>query len=242
MTAKPSQRTIRKVLIVTIGLLGVLIVIVAGIWLILSLQISRYGQYWQKRAQAVSPPGALIYVALGNSAAQGVGASNPANGYVGLLADKLEAKTGRPVQVINLSVSGAKVADVVNDQLPKLAALARPADIITLEIGANDIKTFEQTAFRRDFSAVLDRLPTSTFVADIAYFGNGRYRRNESRAARASDIIAELSRGRGTKFVPLHAVTKRAGWRVNGLDLFHPGNWGHQVWAEAFWGVIEPGL
>ena len=53
--------------------------------------------------------GVLRYVAIGDSAAQGIGASRPDRSYVGVLADDIHAATGRSVRVINLSISGATV-------------------------------------------------------------------------------------------------------------------------------------
>ena len=44
--------------------------------------------------------GGLLYVALGDSAAQGIGASSAQHGYVGLIAQRLRDTTGRPVQVV----------------------------------------------------------------------------------------------------------------------------------------------
>lgn len=243
MTARNKNSIIRRVFIESALVIAALVLaLVAGVWLILNLQISRYAEYWQKRALVVPPANALVFVALGDSAAQSVGASQPQNGYVGLLADKLQTKTGRSVHVINLSVSGAKVANVLADQLPKLEALAKTPDIITIEIGANDITTFNEADFKRDLSAVLDRLPDTVFVADIANFGNGRHLRSQKKAARASEIIAELVKNRGAHLIALQKATKEAGWRVNGIDLFHPGNYGYRVWADAFWRQVEPTL
>ena len=74
--------------------------------------VSRYADYWAvPRGEA----GGLLYVALGDSAAQGVGASRPELGYVGLLAQRMREQTGRPVQVVNLSRSAARLADLVRD-------------------------------------------------------------------------------------------------------------------------------
>ncbi|MHB8274889.1 MAG: hypothetical protein ACYDC9_09005 [Dermatophilaceae bacterium] len=68
-----------------------------------------------------------MYVTLGGSAAQGVGASSPRRGYVSLVAEQLSRSTGRPVRVINLSRSGARVRDVVDEQQPRLAGMpSRP--------------------------------------------------------------------------------------------------------------------
>lgn len=84
------------------------------VWLVrlwrLRRSVGRYAAFWRNRQRAQEADGAgdaqggLLYVALGDSAAQGIGASRPDRGYVGLLAAALEQAGGRPVQLVNLSV------------------------------------------------------------------------------------------------------------------------------------------
>src|SRR5918995_2824211 len=59
-----------------------------------------HSKWWRDHAAA---DGELLYVAVGDSAAQGIGASRPDRSYVGVLADDLRAATGRSVRVVNLS-------------------------------------------------------------------------------------------------------------------------------------------
>ncbi|MBW3639915.1 MAG: hypothetical protein KY451_08715, partial [Actinobacteria bacterium] len=80
--------------------------------------VDAYASAWK---QPRGEPGGLVYVALGDSAAQGIGASSLQRGYISLVADRLAGSTGRPVQVINLSSSGARIRDVIEEQLPELA-------------------------------------------------------------------------------------------------------------------------
>lgn len=54
--------------------------------------------------------GALTYAALGDSAGVGVGVDDPAQGYVGVIANRLAEMTGETIRLVNLSVSGAMVA------------------------------------------------------------------------------------------------------------------------------------
>ena len=81
---------------------------------------------WARRAQQ---PGELLYVAIGDSAAQGVGARDLDASYVGLLAARCSGRPGRTVRVVNLSRYGARLADALDRQLPELAGAApRPRD------------------------------------------------------------------------------------------------------------------
>src|SRR4051812_35356027 len=107
-----------KKIFIAAGILILLLIALEAIKLFqLKTSVSSYATYWKQRA---STAGELTYVVLGDSAAQGVGASDPDKGYVGLIAKRLAAKTGKSVRVVNLSVYGAGVDDVIRKQLPLL--------------------------------------------------------------------------------------------------------------------------
>ncbi|MDQ3610495.1 MAG: SGNH/GDSL hydrolase family protein [Actinomycetota bacterium] len=119
-----------------------------GAWVIKLVRLTRsvmtYGQYWSTSS---GTPGGLVYVALGDSAAQGIGASQPERSYVGRLAEKMRERSGCEVLVVNLSMSGATVRDVVDAQLPRLLAMPVRPDIITVAVGGNDILLYSADRF-----------------------------------------------------------------------------------------------
>ncbi|WP_328706909.1 SGNH/GDSL hydrolase family protein [Clavibacter zhangzhiyongii] len=186
--------------------------------------------WWRDHAKT---EGDLLYVALGDSTAQGIGASRPVNGYVGILADRIRALSGRTVRTVNLSVSGARVADLIDYQLPRLAKLQ--PDVVTLAIGANDIPAFEPVAFERDLGRILDAVPPTTVVADLPCF---HFPTSERKVRVANEIVRRLAADRGLRVAPLHRTTRRqtailALTQAAG-DLFHPNDRGYRVWASAF--------
>ncbi len=189
--------------------------------------------YWSRPRGS---PGGLLYVALGDSAAQGVGASRPSHGYVGLLAQRLRDRTGRPVQVVNLSRSGAHLRDVLRSQLPALAALGRRPDVVTLAVGGNDLLSFDRAAFAEQAGRLLAALPAGTYVADAPYFMHGHWERDAQRAAR---LLTRGAVAAGLRPVALHAALRAQGWQAMltqfAADWFHPNDRGHAVWADAFW-------
>jgi acyl-CoA thioesterase I len=196
--------------------------------------IEQAREYWsQPRGQS----GGLLYVALGDSAAQGVGASQPDRGYVGQLAQRLRDATGQPVQVINLSVSGAKIEDLVSEQLPKLDGV--DADLVTVAVGGNDMLSADPDGFEAAVDRLTAALPTGALIADVPYFMHGRWERN-------ADAAAALVRSAATREnltpVPLHAAQERRGWGAMltdfSADWFHPNDRGHGVWADAFWQAL----
>lgn len=183
--------------------------------------------------------GDLLYVALGDSAAQGVGASRPGRGYVGLVADHLRQRCGQTVRVVNLSVSGAKLGDAIELQLPALQQL-KP-DIVTIAIGANDIPGFEPERFSRELAYLLRLLPAGTIVAEVPAFYLGAA---EASARAANRIIRRLATEHGFEVAPLHNRTRAQGaprYALNQVaaDFFHPNDRGYRVWASAFIPLIN---
>ncbi|MFD1722254.1 SGNH/GDSL hydrolase family protein [Amnibacterium endophyticum] len=198
---------------------------------LLTNRIPAHHEHWRERGRRRE--GSVLYVALGDSAALGLGASRPERGYVGLLADEIARITGRHVRVRNLSIDGATCAVVLQDELHRVPD--EPALVCTIDIGANDVWSFEPERFRRELGQVLAALPSGTLVADVPSFAPlpvaGRVRRMNT-------IVHELVAAHGHVLVPLNATTARGGplsaLRNAAGDLFHPNDRGHARWAEAF--------
>ena len=226
---------------VRLVLVTVLLVVLA-VWGAKLLKLQRSAaanaSYW---AQPRGESGGLLYVALGDSAAQGIGASDPERGYVSLIADRLRRTTGGPVQVRNLSSSGARIADVLDTQLPAIAALDRSPDVVTIAIGGNDVRAYDRATFTSQVDQLTAALPAGTYVADAPYFMHGRWERD---AQQAADRLAESARQRGLRSVPLHDALQAQGSSAMltqfAADWFHPNDRGHRVWADAFWDQIQP--
>lgn len=201
----------------------------------LQLSVGQNQEFW---SSPQGQTGGLTYVALGDSAAQGIGASRPDRGYVGLLADRLRDQTGRPVRVVNLSSSGARLADVLQDQMPRLREL--DADIVTVAIGGNDVRDYDRATFQSQLDQLTRALPRGAFVADLPYFMHGRW---EDDAQEASDLVTAAATAAGLVPVPLHQAQRSQGWTAMftqfAADWFHPNDRGHRVWADAFWQVLR---
>lgn len=220
--------------------LALIYIIVSGA--ILFMNVANFSNYWQTQNKKEVPSNTLVYVALGDSAAQGLGASTADKGYVGQFAQQVSKKEGRPVHIINLSKSGARIQDVIKDQLPQLAKL-KP-DVVTLDIGGNDIADYSSSKFRTEFTLLLSKLPDGAFVANVPFFG-GRTQlpffgsgQTERDVLEANTIVRQLIGSTSHRFVELHDITKsRNGRRVwnYAVDYFHPNNRGYKAWTEAYW-------
>ena len=225
------MKSVGMVVLLIVGFL----VVAEGVALLrMYRSLNGYHAYWAERAKA---DGELLYVALGDSAAQGIGASHPEEGYVGVLADRLATKSGKSVKVVNVSKSGAKIRDVLRDQLPAISSL-KP-DVVTIEIGANDIASFDAQQFENEFRELVQRLPEGTYVSNMPYFGSRPARRPI--ALQATEIIEKIMVNQTrVKLVDLQTITKeRDSLRNYAADYFHPNNRAYVNWADAFWKEID---
>src|SRR5436190_12395631 len=91
-------------------------------------QVAVYAKAWDEaNAAAVGAgggaPAGELWAVLGDSTAQGIGAPSFDQGYVGQLAAALNERWPVPWRIANLSKSGARAADVLAVQLPRLESL-----------------------------------------------------------------------------------------------------------------------
>jgi acyl-CoA thioesterase-1 len=216
-----------------------LIVLAAVLTEVIGLAILRYNRdafagYWQGRAKQ---SGEITYVALGDSAAQGLGASRSERGYVGLLADHLHQTSGKTVRVINLSVSGATLRDVLDQQIPQLNRYQ--PDIVTLDAGANDIvQHYDKATFEADFEALIQTLPPDkTVIANMPYFGPYNLYRNQTNphAREANTAIAHIGQQYRMPVANLYeTLAPHQSPLIYASDLFHPNDRGYRLWYAAF--------
>lgn len=224
-----------------VGLVILLLIVVISLAEFAS-QFVRYKNYWNKNNEQTAQEGELVYVALGDSAAQGVGATSPAKGYVGLIAKELEADTGQPVHTLNFSKSGARIKDVLDVQLSKYQSLnLDQKHILTIEIGANDIVRSEISQFEKEMDELMSKLPSHVVISDMPSFQGSRYAKYESKVNQANEIMNRLAKKHHLKLAKLNERThQNHGLKVFAADFFHPSNYGYTVnWLPAFMERID---
>lgn len=213
---------------------GVLLVaeILALIWLAQS--VGSYKKFWENKAKE---SGEITYLALGDSAAQSIGASSPMKGYVGLIAKRLEQKTGKTVRIVNVSKTGATIEDCLKEQIPKIKDIK--ADYVTIEIGANDVRGNDAEKFQKNVDKLLPLLPEGTYMTNMPLF-NSRPSSTQPAKDYTKIIEEKLSKQSRIKLVDLQTVTMNR-QSIFGFapDLFHPNNLSYKNWADAFWQEIE---
>jgi lysophospholipase L1-like esterase len=207
---------------------------------ILSDNIPVHRAYWATRREL---PGDLTYIAIGDSAAQGIGASRPARSYVGVIAKRIEAVTHKTVRVINLGISGATLGIAIEKELPRLARLKPElvdGALVTVSIGANDIAAWDEDRFTEQLDELFRALPQHAIVADLPSF---YFLPGERRAQQANRVLRLTAARYGLRVVDLHDAMRHEG--VRGVvtqfagDLFHPNDRGYVVWANAFAEAVE---
>ncbi|MDQ3681330.1 MAG: SGNH/GDSL hydrolase family protein [Actinomycetota bacterium] len=203
-----------------------------------------------------SPPGGgLRMVWLGDSTAAGVGASDPDRS----LPLQVAAGLGRPVEVVVLARSGARLGDVLDDQLPRVAAL--DPDVVVVSIGANDVVHLTtKSRFTSRYRRLLDQLRPSVtgpsvtgpsvVVLGIPDMGAPPRFAQPLRAVagwrgRALDHgIREAVAGRSeVRHVDIAGRTgpgmRRDPDRYFALDRYHPNEAGYGLWAGAVLEVLR---
>jgi len=234
---RPILVTVTAVVALLLGVvavLGVRALLVVG-------SIQPRADYWDQRAEQ---PGDVAYLALGDSLSQGIGSSTPDTSFVSVLAGDLSERTGEPVRVINLSVTGATTAELIRDQLPQLAQVLAeleadgvPVGLVTVCIGANDAGATSPQDYRRDLRTVLDALPAGSYVSDVPDFNGGA--RDEPAAELAAVAREEVAARPDLVLVPLEAATGEQSTAEYAGDFFHPSDEGYLRYVEVFRDTIE---
>lgn len=194
----------------------------------------------------------LRFVVLGDSTAAGLGAGTAELSYPVQLA-KMLAADGYRVSYRSVGVSGARIADVLDEQID--AALAFEPDLVFVAIGANDVVHLTSLSdVRRDASAIYSKL----LAADVTLVAGGV---PDMRADafpeplrsiagwRGREVTGELRRAAAEVDVPVVPIAEGAGpfFLENpddayAADLFHPGPGGYRRWAEVIYPYLREAL
>ncbi len=169
---------------------------------------------------------AVLYVALGDSTVEGVGATSPDRNYVSQLHERLRAVYPN-ARVINLGVGGATSADVLLRQVGR--AIEQRPQLVTGRL------RYETTAV-----IVVNLIPD---LAVTPRFSRSRARDAVGRRTVAfNEAIERRGRAHGAELVDLYAVSQREVPLRPELiwsDGYHPSDLGYARWAELVWAGVE---
>ncbi len=198
-------------------------------------QVARYATEWEAANGLAFGGAGLLWVVLGDSTAQGVGAQTWDDGYVGQVLRALNDGSDRPWRVVNLSRSGARAVDVVDRQLPALEAMDATPDLVTCAIGANDIvRRTPEPVLREQLRVIMARLPDRAVIATLPQGLSA------ARTEAANRLLREEAPAAGLVVADVWAHTGPPWHGKLAEDGFHPGALGYADWAAAFAEVLPP--
>lgn len=245
------RRGLRRILVISIAVPVVSIAVLA-----VEVELARRGENlpdgvpYPLSGRVGSGDGpAVRMVWLGDSTAAGVGASSVDATLPRQVATQVSQASGRPIQLLGLAVSGARIADVRDEQVGKVPA---DADIVLISIGSNDVThVTRKAAFRSTYDEVVSRLPEGAEVVllGVPDFGAPPRLAQPLRAATAvrgrtiDGSVADVARANRFGYVDIAAETgptfRRQPGRMFADDGYHPSDAGYTLWADAVVPVVE---
>ena len=189
-------------------------------------QVVPYAEEWRRRNLLALAGTGPLWVVLGDSLSQGIGASSVDAGWVPRVLTQLPGA----VRVVNLSVSGARTQELIDRQLPALQALGVAPAVVTVMIGSNDlVRRRYRDALPDRFADLLQRVPAGTLVATMPDV--------DRPFAAALNALVTAAAGHGVVGVPY------AGGRGNrAADRFHPNDEGYRGMAEPWVPAVAAAL
>jgi acyl-CoA thioesterase I len=195
-------------------------------------------------------PGPLRYVALGDSYTIGTALTRPSDRWPDRLVAAVDTPPGLEL-VANLGVNGFTSRDVIEVELPQVAAL-RPA-FVSLLVGVNDVvQGVPADTYRTNAARILDALlgllpasrlvtvatPDYTVTPQGASYGDPATRAAAIRAINA--ILPELAADRRIAFVDIHDLSLRAAHDRSLVadDGLHPSGAQYALWVERIAPVV----
>lgn len=174
-----------------------------------------YAEAWQRHNRDAVATSGPLWVAMGDSMAQGIGASAYDRGWVGQLAESLPEH-----RLVNLSVNGGRVTDLLERQVPAMESLGAEPDLVTVIIGSNDLISRRlRPDLPRHLAELLRRLPRGTVIGTQPGARAGSVEFNRQLEEAAADGRIRLAEFRDPRM---------GSWRGKlSPDHFHPNDAGY---------------
>jgi lysophospholipase L1-like esterase len=195
-------------------------------------QVGPYAAAWRaSNVEALASNGPL-WVALGDSMTQGIGARSIRSGWVGQVQSRL-TQAGTPYRVINLSATGARIYNVLHTQLAELRSLPQLPDVLTILVGANDMVRRSRRAAAVDhFGQLLAGLPVGPRVVAATL------PRRNAESLEINRLIEAAQRSGQIDIADMRGMQLRDVWGTLADDFFHPNERGYARIANAFFYAI----
>lgn len=185
----------------------------------------------------------FVYVAIGDSTVQGTGASHPSRSTAGIIFATILANK-KNASYHNLGVEGARISEVRGKQVEQ--AIALKPDLITISVGANDIRLRTgMTSFRKDVTSLLEKLrketdativistiPDLSCTPRVPFMIKGI---TNLMVKRLNAVITELAREYKIICIDMYhqsRVYAKHYPEMIAQDGFHPSDFGYALWAN----------
>lgn len=188
------------------------------------------------------PP--FVYVAIGDSSVEGLGATSPDRTYPAIIFAAIK-QVYKNALFYNLGRTDSCTNDLITEQLDKAISLS--PDLVTISIGTNDIRHKRSIiAFEKDLHEILSRLKKET-LAEVVI----NTIPDLSQAPAIKTVVKHLSRVLVKRFntriirqsekthvvlVDLFEMTSMYGKshpEMLSEDGFHPSDFGYALWANS---------
>ena len=186
---------------------------------------------------------------MGDSYTIGTGASHESRNFPSLLAPRIEAATGRHVDLVNPAVNGFTTIDLIAKELGYTTDL-KP-DLVSVLIGVNDLvqgRGVEQ--YNESLVEIYDAVPTAAKTAAISIpnwsivpaardFGDPA--RLKALTEKFNEVAEREATRRGFAWVDLTEVSSRPSRSHTWIaaDNLHPGDDQYAAWADVIWDVLK---
>jgi acyl-CoA thioesterase-1 len=178
-----------------------------------------------------------VVLVLGDSISAAYGLENPAQGWVALLAEKINA-AGKPWEVVNASISGEISAGGLS-RLDALLARHKPG-LLLLELGANDgLRGLKPALMQANLGEIIVRAKTAG--AKVVLLGmrippNYGKRYNELFEA----AFPALAKEQGVAYVPFLLEGVGGNAELTQADGLHPNALAQPVLLRLVWDKLAP--
>lgn len=187
-------------------------------------QTAPYAAWWAESNRAALASGRPLWVVLGDSLSQGIGATSPDRGWVGRIMAEPTPRL-RDAAVVNLSFKGARVLEVLRRQVPVLDALRTRHDVALVSVvtGNNDLMSPGLAPWLAESAQLLiGALPPGTVVARQPGI---------QRAAAAYNRVLARAADHGIVGADFRIPHLRDCWGRLAPDRFHPSDRGYAQMA-----------
>jgi len=184
----------------------------------------------------------LRLIAAGDSLALGFGASSLENSMAYMIADELSEES--KVIYRNVAKDGAQTKNVVKSQLGKIADF-KP-DIVVITIGGNDaVRLKSSSKILRNYEEITEYIKANTdatlYISNVPNFNDAEILpawHREAIDGAYKGLNKEILELQGDRVIVIDAYSRYENTEnpqdTFAKDRFHPNDYGHKIWAEAF--------